>query len=110
MKEIESLRTDNPKAYWNKLRGLNKINKKRESWDTAIDKDGTDVAGEEIKIIWNTAYEELGKEDLENEEFDKSFIREVEEEIQEMEENSKSYSTIKNTHFSYSHHFHQIQM
>ena len=29
MKEIEELRTTNPKAFWNKLRGLSKANKKK---------------------------------------------------------------------------------
>ena len=89
MKEIESLRTENPKAYWNKLRGLNRVKKKRGTWDTAIDKDGVEVAGEKIKLVWNTTYAELGKEYLEDEEIDKEFAREIEEEIQTMEENSK---------------------
>ena len=89
MKEIEGLRTTHPKAFWNKLRSLSKVNKRRELWDTAIDKEGVEVAGVKIKLVWNSAYEELGKENLENKDFDKEFAREIEEEIQILEKKVK---------------------
>ena len=77
------------------MRSLHKVNKKRKLWDTAPDKEGVEVTVAKIKLVWNTTYAELGKEDLEDEEFDKDFAREIEEEIQIMEENSKEYNDIK---------------
>ena len=47
-----------------------------------IDKDGVEVDGVDIEIVWNYTYEELGKEDLEDEEFNINFAKQVEEEIE----------------------------
>ena len=94
MKEIEKLKTSNPKAYWNKLRKLSKSNNKKKTWETAIDKDGVEVAGTNIKLVWKETYEELGKENITDDEFDCSFVQEVNKEVEQMERKSEENNKI----------------
>ena len=51
MKEIESIKTHNPREFWRKLRNLGKNKGKKTVWDTAINEDGVEVAGERIKLV-----------------------------------------------------------
>ena len=89
MKEIEELRSDNPKEYWRKLKGLCKGNKRKSAWDTAIDEKGIEVSGDQVKIVWKEAYEKLGGTERDREDFDELFARNVEAEVLKMEEESR---------------------
>ena len=92
MKEIESLKTNNQKEYWKELQAISGGRKRKKTWETAIDQKGVEVAGDEVKLVWKAAYEKLGKEYAEEEKFDQPFAKEVESQMQEMEEQSKTRS------------------
>ncbi|NRA93460.1 MAG: reverse transcriptase family protein, partial [Psychroserpens sp.] len=92
MKEIENIKTHNPREFWRKLRNLGKNKGKKTVWDTAINEDGVEVAGERIKLVWSTAYKNLGAKGLDKEEFNDAFADEVRECIVTLEKNSKKES------------------
>ena len=51
IKEIESIKTQNPGEFWRQLRKLGKSKGRKTVWDTAIDEEGVEVAGERIKLV-----------------------------------------------------------
>ncbi|NRA91850.1 MAG: hypothetical protein HRU26_04045 [Psychroserpens sp.] len=61
-----------------------KKKKKKELWDTALNDEGIEVTGEKMKLAWKEAYRKLGAENLDKEEFDNEFAKDVDEDIEEM--------------------------
>ncbi|NRA93850.1 MAG: hypothetical protein HRU26_14445 [Psychroserpens sp.] len=51
MKEIESIKTHNPGEFWRQLRKLGKTKGRKTVWDTAIDEEGVEVAGEKSNLF-----------------------------------------------------------
>ena len=92
IKEIEDLKTENPRTYWKLLKGLNGKKKKTQVWDSALNEVGEEVFGDEIKLVWKEAYKKLGGLNLDREDFDNNFAKEIEEEIKEMTRKSHDYN------------------
>ena len=56
-----------------------------------------EVTGEtEINLVWEKVYENLGKDDMDNEEFDKEFAHIINNGIKDMEEESRTFGNICN--------------
>ena len=81
IKEIENLRIENPKEYWKKLKSLNGKKQRKNIWDSAIDEKGEEVTGDKIKLVWKEAYRKLGEKNIDAEEFQNEFAKDVDEEI-----------------------------
>ena len=88
IEEIEGLKKHNDKVFWRKLRNLNKGKRRKKIWDTDIDGEGVEVAGDQIIIVWKQAYEKLGKKEIEEEIFDEDFRRRTEREVEDIARNN----------------------
>ncbi|NRA92494.1 MAG: hypothetical protein HRU26_07375 [Psychroserpens sp.] len=71
------------------MRKLGKSKGRKTVWDTAIDEEGVEVAGERIKLVWKAAYKKLGAKELDQKDFNEEFAKEVEKSVKKMESDSK---------------------
>ena len=86
MKEIESLRTTYPGVFWKQLKAAaGRSRKKKKIGRTAINEEGNEVDGEEVKRTWRRAFENLGKKEEKEDRFDHEFETTKEEEMEEIE-------------------------
>ena len=67
----------------------------KKTWDTVIDDTGVEHTDEnEINLVWESTYENLGKENINDENFDKEFAQTAEEQIRSWEHTSQTYKKI----------------
>ena len=92
VKEIENLKSSQPGIYWRKLKELSAGRKKKRSGvgKSALDENGTEVFGEEIKRVFKLAFEKLGKEEEIRERFDEHHKAKTIKEVQELEKKNKT--------------------
>ena len=83
LEEIESLGKDDSRRMWWELKKLAGWSKREEAPEMVLNLNGEEVRGPQALEAWKTAFEQLGKENLEDNKFDKNF---AEEAIQEEKE------------------------
>merc|ERR1712115_554713 len=82
IKEIERLRFNKAGEYWKKLKEVAGRKKRRNNTvPTALNEEGKEVIGKEVKVVWKKAFEKLGKVYNSGKYFDDSFETRVEEEL-----------------------------
>jgi len=84
IKEIEGTHIDNPRQYWKLLKKLSRRKAKKNVWDTVLNKEGEEVSGDRIKMVWKDAYKAIGDKNLDRADFDNEYEKIVDEEVMQM--------------------------
>ena len=84
IKEIEDLKSKDPKDYWKKIQELNPILRKKETTpDVMRNKEGKLVGGKEALEIWKQGFKNLGTANINSEEDKKNTVQVIDEETEE---------------------------
>ena len=74
-------KTASPKSYWNLLKRIVGIGKRKKEIPNEAVLDGTVLHGEEVLEVWQKAFQKLGTLDENDIDFDKAFLDETKEEV-----------------------------